>query len=127
MTTNLSETPGRTYENLAVDFVDEGAIAIVRMSRPDKLNAMTVGLVQDLHDALSALHVDNSVRAIVLTGDGRGFCAGLDLTGYGKLPGTEDLGRVPTGIRTQSRRITRCTRYNGRWFWVAARADRSLV
>lgn len=101
MTTNLSETPGRTYENLAVDFVDEGAIAIVRMSRPDKLNAMTVGLVQDLHDALSALHVDNSVRAIVLTGDGRGFCAGLDLTGYGKLPGTEDLGRVPTGMRVQ--------------------------
>ena len=107
---NTPETPSLPrFENIALSFVDDGAIAIVTMSRPSKLNAMTVGLVQDLHDAFSELHADNQVRAIVLTGDGRGFCAGLDLTGYGTLPGTEDLGRVPTGMRVQQHIATLAT------------------
>ena len=102
-------SPAQSYENLEVSFVDDGAIAVVTMSRPSKLNAMTVGLVQDLHNAFSALHVNNQVRAIVLTGNGRGFCAGLDLTGYGTVPGTEDLGRVPTGMRVQQHIATLAT------------------
>jgi enoyl-CoA hydratase len=101
MPTDSDLTSGRHFENVRLQYADEGRIAIVTMSRPNKLNAMTAGLVQDLHDVLSLLHVDNSLRAIVLTGDGRGFCAGLDLSGYGVLPGTEDLGRVPAGMRVQ--------------------------
>ena len=97
------------FENLALRYVDDGRIAIVTMSRPSKLNAMTVGLVQDLHDVFSRLHAENDVRAIVLTGEGRGFCAGLDLTGYGVLPGTEGLGRVPTGMRVQQHIATLAT------------------
>ena len=96
-----SDTASVTFENVKLNYVDDGQIAIVTMSRPNKLNAMTVGLVQDLHDVLSHLHADNRLRAIVLTGDGRGFCAGLDLTGYGTLPGSEGLGRVPAGMRVQ--------------------------
>jgi enoyl-CoA hydratase/carnithine racemase len=64
------------------------------LTRPDKLNAMTAPLVAELHDALRALAADPSCRAVVLTGAGRGFCAGLDLGGFGVVAGTEEAGPV---------------------------------
>jgi len=64
------------------------------LSRPDKLNALTAPLVAELHDSLRALAADSSCRAVVLTGAGRGFCAGLDLGGFGVVAGTEDAGPV---------------------------------
>lgn len=63
---------------------------------------MDVALVQELHDALDVAGGDPDCRVIVLTGAGRGFCAGLDLGGYGEAPtpgvGT---GRVQRGFATQ--------------------------
>lgn len=76
-------------------------IAQITLNRPAKLNAMTSELVQGLHDALDQLAVDASVRVVVLTGAGRGFCAGLDLNGYGKAPHTASLGRVQSGFAVQ--------------------------
>jgi enoyl-CoA hydratase len=72
-------------------------IAQLTLSRPDKLNAMTGELVQSLHEHLDAIAVDQSVRVVVLTGAGRGFCAGLDLGGYGAAPHTEGMGRTQAG------------------------------
>ena len=74
------------YENLAIDSPADGVTRIA-LNRPERLNAITHGLVSELHDALSAVDADYDARAIVLTGAGRGFCAGLDLTGYGTVPG----------------------------------------
>jgi enoyl-CoA hydratase len=76
-------------------------IAQITMNRPEKLNAMTTELVQGLHDAFDAIAIDQSVRVVVLTGAGRGFCAGLDITGYGRAPHTEGLGRVQGGFAVQ--------------------------
>jgi enoyl-CoA hydratase len=76
-------------------------IAQITLDRPDKLNAMTSELIEALHGALDTLAVDRSVRVIVLTGAGRGFCAGLDLGGYGEAPNTEGLGRIQTGFAVQ--------------------------
>ena len=59
------------------------------LNRPEQLNAMTAELCQALHDELAALASDRTCRAIVLTGAGRGFCAGLDLHGYGAAPGND--------------------------------------
>ena len=64
------------------------------LSRPDTLNALTAPLVAELHDQLRALAVDSACRAVVLTGAGRGFCAGLDLGGFGVVAGTEEAGPV---------------------------------
>ena len=65
------------------------------MNRPDRLNTMTAELCGALHAALEQIGRDRSCRAVVLTGAGRGFCAGLDLAGYGRAPGNtgEDESR----------------------------------
>ena len=68
--------------------VDEPAKHVRRLTlnRPEQLNAMTAELCQALHDELSALARERSCRAVILTGAGRSFCAGLDLHGYGAAP-----------------------------------------
>jgi enoyl-CoA hydratase len=71
------------------------------MNRPDTLNAMTAELVQALHEAFDAVAIDPEARVVVLTGAGRGFCAGLDLGGYGEAPHTAHLGRTQTGFAVQ--------------------------
>src|SRR5215203_1689317 len=54
-------------------------VAVVTLNRPDKLNAFTVELEDQYHQRLADADEDPAVRAIVVTGAGRGFCAGADL------------------------------------------------
>jgi len=56
------------------------------LNRPEQLNAMTAELCQALHEELARVAAERSCRALILTGAGRGFCAGLDLHGYGAAP-----------------------------------------
>lgn len=65
------------YQHLLLD-TSEG-IATVTLNRPDKLNAYTVDMGEEIVDAFAALQDDDAVRAVILTGAGRGFCAGVDL------------------------------------------------
>lgn len=83
--------------------VDRPAAGVVQLTlhRPEKLNAMDVHMVTELHEALAEAGADRTCRAIVLTGSGRGFCAGLDLAGYGTAPDGEDRGAVGAGFATQ--------------------------
>jgi enoyl-CoA hydratase len=74
---------------------------VLRLNRPDQLNAMTVELVTALHHELDILAGDNTTSVVILTGEGRGFCAGLDLHGYGTTPGNEDRGHVQATLATQ--------------------------
>ncbi len=55
-------------------------ITVLTLDRPEKLNALSYELVEQLHEALDALAADNTCRVVVLTGAGRGFCSGLDLS-----------------------------------------------
>lgn len=57
----------------------DGAIATLTLNRPDRLNAISVSMLNDLAEQLVACDRDSDVRVIILTGAGRGFCAGLDL------------------------------------------------
>ena len=54
-------------------------VAVLRLNRPESLNALSWALVEELHDALDTIDRNNACRIVVLTGAGRGFCAGLDL------------------------------------------------
>ncbi len=76
-------------------------VVLVTLNRPERLNAMSHELVADLHDALDEVHDDRGCRVVVLTGAGRGFCAGLDLKSGATVPGTEGLGRATAGMATQ--------------------------
>jgi enoyl-CoA hydratase/carnithine racemase len=64
-------------------------VRVLRMNRPDQLNAMTAELCQALHEEVTRAGAERSIRALILTGAGRGFCAGLDLHGYGASPDNE--------------------------------------
>jgi 2-(1,2-epoxy-1,2-dihydrophenyl)acetyl-CoA isomerase len=64
-----------------IDYEVSGAVAIVTLNRPEKLNAISAELRRDLEASLTAAEADDRVRAAILTGAGRGFCSGADLTG----------------------------------------------
>lgn len=66
--------------------VDNG-IADVRLNRPDKLNALDTPMVDGIIRAGETLAADRSIRVVVLSGEGRGFCAGLDASSLGALAG----------------------------------------
>ena len=72
----------------SVLLVDEPVDHVRRLTlnRPETLNAMTAELCEALHAELRAIASQRSIRAAILTGAGRGFCAGLDLRGYGAAP-----------------------------------------
>lgn len=61
-------------------------VVLVTLNRPSSLKSMTAELVQSLHDHIREIAVDPVARVVILTGAGRGFCAGLDLRGYGTAP-----------------------------------------
>ncbi len=55
-------------------------VAILTLNNPDRLNALSFRMVDAIHDALDRIQADNACRMVVLTGAGRGFCSGLDLS-----------------------------------------------
>ena len=85
---------------LLIEYPQPGVI-VLRLNRPQKLNAMTTELVEGLHQALDHIAVDPECRVVILTGSGRGFCAGLDLSGYGSAPHTEHLGTTQRSFAVQ--------------------------
>ncbi|MBR2686369.1 MAG: enoyl-CoA hydratase/isomerase family protein [Aquamicrobium sp.] len=85
---------------------DRGAVRIIRMNRPDKLNALNTELTQGLLDALNATDGDDAVRAVVLAGEGKGFCAGADLSEFKDLTPDQQhrvLARADLTCRLQSK------------------------
>jgi len=67
-------------------------VRVVTLRRPDQLNTMNVALVEQLTARLDEIAADSDCRVVVLTGEGRAFCAGLDLQGYGDPEREERLG-----------------------------------
>src|SRR2546421_6751102 len=80
------------YQNIV--FSSEGGIARLTLHRPDRLNSFNDAMHAELRDALSRVCGDASLRVLLLTGAGRGFCAGQDLGDRAVAPGSDavDLG-----------------------------------
>ncbi|MCB0993129.1 MAG: enoyl-CoA hydratase/isomerase family protein [Acidimicrobiales bacterium] len=73
------------FEHIQVMAADDH-IAVVTLNRPERLNAMTAGLIEDMTQLVRLVDLDRDLRAVVVTGAGRGFCAGLDLQGDNSHP-----------------------------------------
>lgn len=92
-------------EEQLITIEDRSAVRIITMARADKLNALNTAMTQQLLDALLALDDAPDIRAAVLRGDGRGFCAGADLSEFKHLtPDQSDavLKRADLTCRLQS-------------------------
>jgi len=78
----------------SIQFKVEGGVAVLTLNRPDRLNSFTRAMHLEVRDALARVQADQSVRVLVLTGAGRGFCAGQDLADRAVDPGAPgvDLG-----------------------------------
>ncbi|MBU0750621.1 MAG: 2-(1,2-epoxy-1,2-dihydrophenyl)acetyl-CoA isomerase PaaG [Gammaproteobacteria bacterium] len=109
----------------------EGGIARLTLDRPDRLNSFTDAMHEEVRTALTALEADRSARVLVLTGAGRGFCAGQDLNDRSVAAGeaAPDLGASveqnykPLVLRLQALRMPTVCAVNG----VAAGAGASLA
>jgi 2-(1,2-epoxy-1,2-dihydrophenyl)acetyl-CoA isomerase len=74
------------YEMIELDINDDG-VALLKLNRPKVLNSLNAPLMDEMRSALAAISEDDDARAVVLTGNGRGFCAGADLGGGDMKPG----------------------------------------
>jgi len=75
-------------------FEKHGAVAHISLNRPQVVNAYNIQMRDDFSEALSAVEQDPEVRALLITGEGRGFCAGADLTEFGSAPSQVIARRV---------------------------------
>lgn len=82
----------RRMSNRILVSIDAG-IADVRLNRPDKLNAVDPGMFTALAEAGASIGEDRRVRAVVLSGSGRGFCSGLDFSSFQAMAGAGDSGQ----------------------------------
>ncbi len=121
-------------EKASVLYLERGAVALVTLNRPDALNSFTRQMHRELWSALDRAEANPALRALVITGAGRGFCAGADLSEFDFEPGPDlvqraDPGPVieqafnPTVRRLQSLRMPTIAAVNG----VAAGAGASLA
>lgn len=112
----------------------DGDIAVVTLNRPQALNSLDPQMHEDLRAALDAIEAKPEIRALVLTGAGRGFCAGADLSSFDFTPGEDMVARAdpgpvierlfnPTTRRLTALRMPTICAVNG----VAAGAGASLV
>ena len=111
-----------------------GAVALITLNRPQALNSFTRAMHQELWAAFDQIEADKSIRALVITGAGRGFCAGADLAEFDFAPGPDLVKRAdpgpiieqafnPTVRKLQALRVPTVAAVNG----VAAGAGASLA
>lgn len=77
----LVEQPGTEFTQIAYEVTDH--VATITLQRPEQLNAFTNVMMRELIAAFDLTDADDEVRAVIVTGAGRGFCAGADLSGGG--------------------------------------------
>ena len=100
----VHRTKGKAHmDDQSVILAVDGAVATVTLNRPDKLNSFTAKMHARLRDALDQVADDPAIGALVITGAGRGFCAGQDLA-------DPALGRSPTASISASRSSVTTTR-----------------
>ena len=89
------------YKTLLVE--KKGNVVLVTLNRPDKLNAVNLEMRLEFLDLLDDLGVDDEVRVVVITGAGRAFCAGADISRFGE--DTSELRKQQARVRNMVKQI----------------------
>jgi enoyl-CoA hydratase/carnithine racemase len=89
------------FQNIIYEIKDY--IATVTINRPDKMNSLNDDVTNEIREAMYAAGDDKGVRVIILTGAGRAFCAGGDITGFGNID-PKELPAKPSGLFDMNRR-----------------------
>ncbi len=130
----MTQTPSTAAGEATVLYAEHGPVALLTLNRPQALNSFTRQMHHDLWAALDRAEANPLIRALVITGAGRGFCAGADLGEFDFAPGPDLLERAnpgpiidqafnPTVRRLQALRMPTVAAVNG----VAAGAGASLA
>ena len=93
-----------TYENILL--ARDAGVGTLTLNRPDKLNAFAGEMRREVGDALEELEADQSVRVIVITGAGRGFCAGAAVGYMAELVATKNVAAMTALIEAGRRVVT---------------------
>jgi enoyl-CoA hydratase/carnithine racemase len=107
------------HETIAVQ--RRGHIAILTLNRPDRLNAINRVMMSELPAAVAAIKDDDDIRALVVTGAGKGFCAGADLMGAGQAI----AGQAPP-LQSQFERLDEMS-WVGRWATMWSSLDKPVI
>ena len=86
----MSENEANGRRLVELEAVGE-TVRVVRLNRPERLNALSIELAVELDSVLAEVGADNLARVVVLTGAGDAFCSGLDLKDYGIIPNIDHL------------------------------------
>jgi len=130
----MTQAPSTPAAEAAVLYAEQGAVAVLTLNRPQALNSFTRQMHRELWAALDRAEANPAIRAMVITGAGRGFCAGADLGEFDFAPGPDLVARAnpgpvidqafnPTVRRLQKLRMPTVAAVNG----VAAGAGASLA
>lgn len=87
------------YQEIKYDV--ENPIAVITMNRPDRLNAMTTHMLAEIRHALAHAESDASVVGMILTGEGRGFCAGMDMDALDGISEDRSFDIDTTGLEAE--------------------------
>jgi len=115
MTLSLPE-----FSTIDVTKPDDG-VMLITLNRPDRLNAMTSTMITELEQVVAAVDLDPELRAVIVTGAGRGFSAGLDLQDSGVAPGAEGVRPIVRSFMWQDHLATLHEKiHRSRKPWIAA-------
>ena len=105
-----------SMEQKTVKYQTKGAIAVITLNRPEKLNAQNALMAQELLEAFKKAAADTEVRAVVFRGEGRAFCSGHDLT--------EETDKIPWRGNLQPSNSSRKSpvqswAWGNPWLWLS--------
>ena len=107
------------HETIALE--RRGHVAILTLNRPERLNAINRVMMGELPAAVAAIKDDDDIRALVVTGAGKGFCAGADLMGAGQA-----VAGQPPPLHSQFDRLDEMG-WVGRWATMWANLDKPVI
>ena len=112
------------YEQIRVE--KQNSVCIITLNRPEKLNAWTPDMSRELGEAITAANEDDEIGAIVMTGEGRGFCAGADMSYFqNNIDASEN--KAPLFKPDTSQRISAKSFLIIKFIWMLVSLEKSFL